>query len=458
MASLNPFKAYDQLHNVVWTLDLSQFGKAGTFLLQLVRVCILLVRQFQNRQIRLRAMGLVYLTLMSAVPVLAFTFSILQSFGIHNRFRDVLLTLVEPLGEQGNDVVDQVLTFVDSMQIQGLGLAGVLVLLFATLSALQMIESTLNEVWHVRKPRSFLERFQTYFLIITIGPILAFSALAFTAGLASNGFVTSVREVAIIGPLLAEAGRWLTFAIAVAGFTFLFWVMPHAKVKFFPALWASVISAGAWMLVGWFFAMLIVSSGRYDAIYSAFATLVLFMFWIFLSWMVVLIGSRGSYLLQYPEYIVDRPVELELSIADQELLALRTLQLIGQRHYCNEDPHTFDSLNGVLHVPWQALEITLEILQRGRYVGETNSDPTELVAVAPFEDILVMDALAHFRRAGKSQRRKTLDGDQSQLINRYFENSDNATEGGVHTMTLKDLALEESKDKPELLIAEAGKA
>ena len=136
MATLNPLEASRRLHTLIWTADLSQFGRAGVFFLQLVRVCILLVRQFQNRQIRLRAMGLVYLTLISAVPVLAFTVSILKSFGFHNRFRDVLMTLVEPLGDQGSVVVDQALEFVDSMQIQGLGFAGVLVLIISTLLSL----------------------------------------------------------------------------------------------------------------------------------------------------------------------------------------------------------------------------------------------------------------------------------------------------------------------------------
>lgn len=449
MATLNPFKVADRLHTFIWTADSSQSGRAGAFFLQLLRVCILLVRQFQNRQIRLRAMGLVYLTLMSAVPVLAFTVSILKSFGFHNRFRDVLMTLVEPLGEQGSVVVDQALEFVDTMQIQGLGFAGVAVLIIATLSALQMIESALNEVWHVRRARSLLERIQVYFLIITIGPILAFGALAFTTGLAANDYVSTFQNFGVLGTLFEHAGRGLTFIIAVAGFSFLFWVMPHAKVRLGPALWSSVISAGAWMLIGWFFSLLIVSSGRYDAIYSAFATLVLFMFWVFLSWMVVLIGARGSYLLQYPEYIVDKPIELELSIADQELLSLRVLQLIGARHYAGQKPHSFDSLNSHLQVPWQVLETTLESLERGRYIAETSDEQGTYVASAPYEDIRVLDALNHFRQAGKSRKRRAFHGGRSKLISEYFANSDEVTEGSAKGLTLKDLALENTENQKE---------
>lgn len=176
MASLNPGKALSRLHNILWAVDLSNLRRIESFFLQLLRTCILLIRKFQDRQIRLRAMGLVYLTLISTVPILAFTFSLLKSFGIHNRFRDVLMRLVEPLGEQGGEVVDQALRLVDSMQIEGLGFAGIAVLLFATLSALQMIEAALNEIWHVRERRNLRDRLQTYFLMITIGPVLAFGA------------------------------------------------------------------------------------------------------------------------------------------------------------------------------------------------------------------------------------------------------------------------------------------
>lgn len=451
MASLSPRKALSRLHNIIWTLDSSNLRKLESFLLQLLRVCILLVRRFRDRQIRLRAMGLVYLTLMSTVPILAFTFTLLKSLGIHNRFRDVLMKLVEPLGEQGGEIVDQVLGFVDSMQIEGLGLAGIAVLLFATLSALQMIESALNEIWHVREPRNLRARLQTYFLMVTIGPVFAFGALAFTAGLASESLATSVENVPFLGFMIAEAGRWTTFAIAVLGFTFLFFVMPHTRVKLAPALWAGVISAGAWMLIGWVFSLAVVSSGRYDAIYSAFAALVLFMFWQFLSWMVVLIGAHGSYLLQHPDYIVDKPIELELSIANQERLALKVLQLVGQRHYAGAAPHTFDTLNRALKVPWQALDHTLALLKKGRYVSETSDDPATIIPAAPFEDVTVEAALNYFRQAGYSRRKRRFGGDQSVLLQDFLASRDQ-TES---TMTLKDLAREAEDpgtDRPDLVV------
>lgn len=451
MASLNPGKALSRLHNIIWAVDLSNLRTIESFFLQLLRTCILLIRKFQDRQIRLRAMGLVYLTLISTVPILAFTFSLLKSFGIHNRFRDVLMRLVEPLGEQGGEVVDQALRLVDSMQIEGLGFAGIAVLLFAALSALQMIEAALNEIWHVRERRNLRDRLQTYFLMITIGPVLAFGALALTAGAASNSIVTAMENVPLLGVFVAEAGRWMTFTIAVLGFSFLFFVMPHTRVKLAPALWAGVISAAAWMLIGSLFSYAVVSSGRYDAIYSAFASLVLFMFWQFLSWMVVLIGAHGSYLLQHPDYIVDKPIELELSIANQERLALRVLQLVGQRFYSGASAFTFDTLNRTLKVPWQALDRTLILLKKGGYLNETASDQATLVPAAPFETIRIDEALEYFRQAGYSRRKRRFEGDQSSLLHEFMASKS----GTTSPLTLKDLALEVQPDIPKPAIAKA---
>lgn len=451
MFLLSPGKTASKIHNIVWGINVANLTKIESFFLQLLRVCILLTRKFRDRQIRLRAMGLVYLTLMSTVPVLAFTFTILKSFGIHNRFRDILMSLVEPLGEQGGQIVDQALEFVGSMEIEGLGLAGIAVLLFATLSALQMIEAALNEIWHVRKARNLLERFQTYFLLITIGPILAFGALAFTAGLASNSLVTSVESVPFLGYLAAEAGRWMTFGIAVVGFSFLFFVMPHTRVRLMPALWAGIIAAGAWILIGWAFSALVVSSGRYDAIYSAFASIVLFMFWQFLSWMVVLIGAHGSYLLQHRDYIVDQPLELELSIINQERLALKVLQMVGNRYYTGGDPHTFETLNWQLRVPWQALEQTIALLQKGRYLADTQDDTASFVPGSPFEEITVEDALAYFRQAGHARAKRPIESDPSVILKETLDPRPN----GQDTLTLKDLALEAQPGAPELVLTSA---
>lgn len=389
-------------------------------------------------------MGLVYLTMVSIVPLLALSFSLLRAFGVHNQFRDVMLKMVEPLGVQGNEVVDYILTFVDSMQIEGLGLIGIGVLLVAVISALQMVESALNEVWHVRRPRRLVQRISTYVVIMIFGPLLGFSAMAFMTGISHSGLMMEITRVPYLGQLIEMTGRLIPFLLASGGFMFLFMFMPNTRVKARPAFRAAIISAGFWVIIGIVFSALVVSSGKYAAIYSAFASLVIFMFWLLMSWMVVLIGARGAYLLQYPDYIVEKPIDLELSIDQRERLALRVLQLVGHHFYTNQKPWTMESLASYLKVPWLSLERTLNILVNGGYIEPTAADPHGYIPGKPFEDISLSDVLYYIRVNTPGRQSAGFKGDRSPMLNSIVGNLSKVSGDVLNTTTLKDLALEET--------------
>jgi len=427
----------------IWRDDPEKTGGILGTLLKLLRVSILLVRNFNDRNTRLRAMGLVYLTLLSVVPLLAITFSLLRAFGIHNKFRDVLLTLVEPLGEQGSEVVDYVLEFVGSMQMEGLGIAGGLVLVISVISALQMVEAALNDVWHVRTPRRLVSRISTYSVIIIVGPLLGFSAMAFMTGISSSGFMVKFSEVSIIGEMVAMSGRTVPFFLACAGFTFLFMFMPNTRVKPQAAFLAALISAVFWIIIGIVFSALVVTSARYAAIYSAFASMVLFMMWTFMSWMVVLIGARGSYLLQHPDYIVEKAIDLELSIEQEERLALRVLQLVGRHFYGNKKPWSLEALASYLKVPWLSLERMLIILEHGRYLTRTSDGPGRFVPGKPFEEVKLAEVLSYIRNKTPGRQASGFRGDRSPMLNKIVRGAEDASNQTLSDMTLKDLAQED---------------
>ncbi len=435
-----------QLNQKIWSGDPKDFPPLKATGIRLVRVTLLLIRSFGDASIRLRAMGLVYLTLMSVVPLLAITIAILKAFGFHHQLRDIMLSFVEPLGDQGSEVVDYILEFVSAMQLEGLGVIGVAVLVISVVSALQMVEMALNEIWHVQAPRRFVQRVSTYFVTVIVGPLLGFFSIAAMTALSNSTFVGKISEISLLGQMVAMTGRLVPFLIAAAGFMFLFMFMPNTRVRARSAFLAALISAAFWVVFGITFAALVVSTGRYAAVYSAFASLVLFMLWTFSSWMVVLIGARGSYLLQHPDYIVERSIDLELSIEQEERLSLRALQLIGRNFYSGKAPWNLEELAAHLNAPWTSLERILGILERGHFIVKTGKEPFTYLPGKPFEESRLSDVLNFVRNRTSGRQSVGFRGDRSVLLNTVVGGVADATREALGEYTLKDLALEEETE------------
>jgi len=153
-------------HRHIWESPLESRPPWQRGLINGLRIIQLLIRDLAEGQITLRAMGLVYTTLLSMVPLLAVSFSVLKGFGVHNQVRPLLLKLLEPLGEKGVEITDQIITFVDNVQVGVLGAVGLALLFYTVISLLQKVERAFNYTWRVSRPRPLSQRFSDYLSVI----------------------------------------------------------------------------------------------------------------------------------------------------------------------------------------------------------------------------------------------------------------------------------------------------
>ena len=99
----------------LWEVDTSTQPKFKAFLLASIRITVRVIQDFMLGQLTLRAMSLVYTTLLSLVPLLALSFSMLKAFGIHNQLEPLLLKFLAPLGEKGSELAVQIVQFVENV-------------------------------------------------------------------------------------------------------------------------------------------------------------------------------------------------------------------------------------------------------------------------------------------------------------------------------------------------------
>ena len=389
-----------------------------------------LVRDFTQGQLSLRAMGLVYTTLLSLVPLLAVSFSVLKGFGVHNRVEPLLLEALVPLGETGKIIGTQLIQFVENARVAVLGTLGLVLLIYTSVSLIQKTEEAFNHIWHVARPRSLANRFSHYLTVILVAPVLFLSA---------TGLAGSIQTSAPWSGLLALLGWLLPYLILAAAFTFIYVSLPQARVQFRPALVGALAATALWRLTGWGFGYFMAGSTHLTAIYSGFAIPILFMIWVHIAWLILLAGASLAFYLQHPEYLTTADGEARPSCQLQERWTLAVAGQVAHRHYQGGPPWDRDSLAQALGLPSTLVGNKLELLEAGGYLVRTAGEPSRYVpSRAP--DTLALTGLLDFARAYP----ETLGADPPQSVDPATTaievRLDEARHQALAGLTLKDLA------------------
>jgi membrane protein len=400
MPPLEPRDWLKRIDRYIWAphLPLPVWQKSGV---RLMRFVIVIIRDVVQGELTLWTMSLVYTTLLSMVPLLALSFSVLKAFGVHNQVEPLLDNLLAPLGEQGQEVSSRLIEFIERMNVGVLGTLGLALLIYTVVSLMQKIEESFNAIWHVTQLRSIAERFSRYLSVLLIGPLLVFAAIGITASAMSSQIVQAVLAIEPLGSLVLAGGKLVPYLLVIGAFTFVYVFVPNTRVMLLPALAAGVFGGILWQSAGWAFAAFVVSSARYSAIYSSFAVLVLFLIWLYVSWLVLLIGADVSFYLQHPEYLYAKPGEPRLSNRMRERLALAAMHLIGSHFVRGQPPWTLHQLTQRLGMPMHSVNVVLEALESGRLVTQTNDDPPAYVPARELSQVSISELLETVRRAGE---------------------------------------------------------
>ncbi|NOZ10397.1 MAG: YihY/virulence factor BrkB family protein [Gammaproteobacteria bacterium] len=361
------------------------------------RLLYVLLRDLYKGHLTLRAMGLVYTTLLAIVPLLALSFSVLKGFGAHNHIEPFLASFLQPLGTQGETITKNIIGFVDNVKVGVLGSIGLLLLVYTSVSLIQKVEDSFNFIWRSRRTQGFGRTFSGYLTVILVGPLLVFTALGITASVMSTTVVQALLSVEPIGALAYLTGRILPYVLVCTAFAFVYMFVPSAKVRLVSAVLGGVVAGVLWEFVGWGFASFVVSSARYEAIYSGFAVMILFLIWLYVSWLILLIGAQIAFYHQNPEFVTPESYDQPLSHRYREEIGFSVMFLIGDGHLHGTPPLSLENLRRRLAVPSASLEDILQVLTGRGLLRETNQDPITYLPGRDLGGISVAEVLDALR-------------------------------------------------------------
>lgn len=330
-----------RLRDLLWHV---QHGERPRHSIRIGRYAFVLTRDIAEGQLTMRAMSLVYTTLLSIVPLLALAFSVLKAFGARDAIEPLLTQFFAPLGPQAAELTQQLLEFIEHIKVGVLGFVGILALLWSALSLIQKVESSFNYVWRIERPRPLAQRLGDYFAVLMVGPLFVFLALGITASIFNSSVIALLGEYEPFGYLIYLLGKLVPYLLIIGLFTFVYSFVPNTRVKPLAALVGGAFAGVLWQTGSVVFASFVAGATNYNAIYSSFAILIFLLIWIYVGWMILLLGCQLAFYVQHPEHLKPRRMPPLLSGRQMEYLALMVMGVSGRRFVAGEPGYTQEEL------------------------------------------------------------------------------------------------------------------
>ena len=247
----------------------------------------LLTRMGHDR-VNVNAGYLAYITLLSIVPMLTVLLSVLSSFAIFENagtaLQDFVITHFVPAA--GDAVKNALLEFVANTG--KMSAVGGSFLFVAALMLISNIDKNLNYIWRVTDKRRAVFSFSMYWMVLTLGPILVGASIAATSYVTSLKIIESEAVSGVYNLLL----RWLPFLLSLFAFVGLYLLVPNKKVRISHALIGAIVAALLFEASKKGFAAYITQFPSYQLIYGALAAIPILFVWVYLCWLIVLVGAE----------------------------------------------------------------------------------------------------------------------------------------------------------------------
>jgi membrane protein len=425
----------------IWEPDLNQLSTWHAFGIRAARTLWAVISDLNVGHLNLRAMSLVYTTILSIVPLLAVSFSVLKGFGVHEQLETAMMKSLLPLGEQGVVIGIRIIEFVDNVKAGVLGSLGLALLLYTAISLMQKIENAFNYIWHVPQIRPFTQRFSGYLSVIIVGPILVFSSLGISASLMNNTIVTTLTAIEPIGSLLHFASALIPIIMVIGAFTFIYVFMPNTRVRVLSAVTGAIIAGILWNFAGWAFAAFVVSSAQYTAIYSAFAALIFFMLWLYIAWLVLLVGASVAYYHQHPDRLTLYRGEPVMSPRMIERAGLAIMTVVANDFVLQQGQPTTNDLSRRTGLRGDTMNMLINLLAQEKFIIATADVLERWLPTRPAETIKITDVLHVLRTNGEQGSMTPAGLETSPSLDALFTTLETAQADAIEQRTLADLVV-----------------
>ncbi|HEY6001324.1 MAG TPA: YihY/virulence factor BrkB family protein [Anaeromyxobacter sp.] len=359
----------------LWGERAGELPHRRAFLNRTLRVGYSALRGFRDHQLTFRAAALTYYTVLSIVPFLAFAFAVLKGFGAYRLLMDgtVRPWLGETFGANPAllDAIQRVLDFVDATDVSKLGVLGLLMLVYTSISLVSSVETALNQIWGAKTSRPFVRQVTDYITLLVTTPLLVLVAATFSTAAQSSRVVAFLREALHLGPVIDLALGLAPVVVVFVALFAMYMILPNVPTRAVSAAVGAALAAVAWQGA----LVLHVQSQRgaasYNALYSVLGAIPIFLVWTYVSWLVVLCGAELAASHQNEQALRQTFLARRADQALKETLAVACGVRVARDFLLGRPPRSAAQIAELLCVPPPLLEEVLDALARSGIAART---------------------------------------------------------------------------------------
>lgn len=379
-----------------------------------------LLDQCGHDKLIIRASGLAYASLLAAVPLVAVLLALFVAFAafdeVEQRLREVVLSQLLPARQE--EILGYLQQFTSNTR--SLGLVGFVLLVITAILLLDNIESNFNEIWHVSSRRSLVSKITAYTSVLVFGSVFLGASLSISARIKAALFAGTRPEL----PLLSRFGSsLLPLGLTFVALLMMYLVIPHSRVRLPCAVSGAALAAVLWEVAKNVFANTVGESVQYSTLYGSLAAIPIFLVWLYLSWIIVMLGLETAYTHQHFAVLARYRAVEDPTPRDRVALALKLFLVVAERYQSGQPPPTFDELARRFLVPLRWVEThACRLAEAGLVAQVSSGDSTAdaLLPSRPLDDIRISDVFAAVWD-GRLPRRPTGDTVETavdELVNR----------------------------------------
>ena len=400
-----------------------------------VRVMVQVYRSWEYNRPLQQAAALAFETALSVVPMLATAVAIMTATGALEEQSTFVRFLAERVLPMSPDTIaNQLVEWAGQLSFQTAGITGLLITLVLSFIMYDSVEAIFNDIWHVEVRRRLAHRFLVFYTLITLVPtFLGFSIYQATRYGLTKG---------IAGLLMGLAATWSALFFAN-------YLLPNVRVKWSAAAVGALFTAVVFEGTKYLFSLYVseIAFDRYTGIYGAIGLIPMFLIWVYVSWVVVLVGAAVGHAVQNLEYLErvarsgtnpwDKDVELQVN----GTVAARLFCAVVQNWARTGTPLKRARLMQQFGVREEVVEIVFRRLKQARLILEVEGEQDGYLPARPPSEITLAEVIAPFRAADIHMLRPTL---ASARLDSALGDIEDAIRSKSEDVTIEELALGKS--------------
>ncbi len=293
-------------------------------------------------------------------------------------------------------------------------LVSILIVIWAAVALLSTIEKAFNNIWHVPKGRNFLQRLINYWALLTLGPILIGVGVYITT--TNAAFSEFEKTQSDIIPAV------LSYLVSVVAFFLLYFVLPNTKVRVKPAIWGAAVAALVWAAAKWIFGVYVTKFIPFNQVYGMLGLIPLSVFWIYVSWLIVLFGLQLTFTTQHLKSLDAAEIEAAHKTEDyfiaNDITAINIVREIATAFQNNKAPLAAEIISGKLDIPPELTEKILHAFVSRGIIAKTSEPKTGFLPAKDPEYIKlseISEALASIGFAQSAELQQISQAQQNSL-------------------------------------------